>query len=820
MTTARSRPRLLSLIISVGAAAATCLVVAGVYASRSVPSSPLVLFGCLALIFASVRFHLPVRLGAQRAELSWSEAALVLTLAMVSGAWAVLLTPVAVAANYTQRRIAPMKTLYNVANNTMAAAAAAGVLAIVKVSHPHGDYDLLKLAGAGAVAGLVTRFAVAAVVAAAQDLPLLATWRASAGLQLLTLAGNLALAVSVLILARYAIWMVTVLPIVVVCLHQAYEGRLRGEQEREAGQRHAAAVGRLTEDLDEPGVLRRATKDACALADVDVVEIELPAYKDVPAVLHRHVRRGRPWSGDPADAPALPARVVADVPVPTGDSAEPGRLRAWLVGGAPDLRLGKFEEDALHSLAAHAGTAVRNSRIHARQTYLATHDRLTALPTRQVLIDYVEARFRTGEDAGPAALIVLDLVGYRDILRALGHDVAEGLLAHTARRLWKAVEDGEYVAHVGMDDFGVYLPVANDPAHVRGRALAFLSAITRPIEIGTAEPGTTHVTLTATAGAGYAVTPIGSGAELLRQASVALNQARAENLNFEFYNPAMDELGGPAAVVLNSELRTAIRNNQLDLHYQPIIDLPSGAPLAMEAMLRWPHPTKGLLRAGEFAPVLERSPDHPRFIAWQLERALSVRRRWGDRHLPVSINLATRCLLDRRFPEQVFAALDRADLPPDQLMLEFDETAVLSHLGLVGDVLTVLRLRGVQIAIDNLGTGSSSLFSLLRVPATHVKVDGHYVRDMLVDPEAVAVVCLGLDLCRRADLQFIATGVNSVELITALRQHGCDAAQGPYFTRPLVADAVLAYLAAAPEIPDVPDASVVALDTRRHTPVR
>ncbi|HEX8112238.1 MAG TPA: GGDEF domain-containing phosphodiesterase, partial [Kofleriaceae bacterium] len=760
-----------------------------------------------------------VRLGAQRAELSWSEAALVLTLAMVSGAWAVLITPIAVAANYAQRRIAPMKTLYNIAINTVAATAAAGVLAIVKVSQPYDGSELLTLAAAGAVAGLVTHLAVAAVVAAAQDLPLLATWRASAGLQLLTLAGNLALASAVLFLARYAIWMVAVLPLVVLCLHQAYEGRLRGGQEREAGRRHAAAVGRLTEDLDEPGVLRRATEDACALADVDVVEIELPAHDRAPALLHRHFRREPPWVGDPAEAPTLPARMVADMLVPTNDGADPGRLRAWLVGGASDLHLGRFEEDALQSLAAHAGAAVRNARIHARQTFLATHDRLTELPTRQVLIDHVEKRFRTGADASPTALIVLDLIGYRDILRALGHDVAEDLLAQTASRLWQAADSGEYVAHVGMDDFGVYLPTANDPAHVRGRALAFLSAITRPIELGTSDPETTHVTLNATAGAAYSIIPIGSGAELLRQASVALNQARAENINFEFYNPAMDELGGPAAVVLNSELSAAIKNDQLDLHYQPIIDLPSGAPLAMEAMLRWSHPTKGLLRVGEFASVLERSPDHPRFVAWQLDRALNARRGWGDRQLPVSVNLASRCLLDHRFPEQVFAALDRANLPPHQLMFEIDETAVLSHLGLVGDVLTVLRLRGVQIAIDNLGTGSSSLFSLLRVPATHVKVDGHYVRDMLVDPEAMAVVCLGLDLSRRADLQFIATGVNSPELITALRQRGCDAAQGPYFTRPLIADEVLAYLATAPEISDVPDGSVVALDTRRHTPV-
>jgi diguanylate cyclase (GGDEF)-like protein len=718
------------------------------------------------------------------------------------------------------RRFSPVKTIYNVAHNTVAVATAASVLAALGVERPYAGNDLSVLAASGALVGLITYLAVAAVVAVAEDISLWATWKASVGgLQLLTLVGNLAIAIGIVAISHYGVWAVVAVIVLAVCLHQGYEGRLRGGQEREAGRRHAAAVGRLTEDLDEPGVLRRATEDACALADVDVVEIELPAHDDVPAVLHRHVRRGQPWSGDPADAPALPARVVADMPVPTDDGAEPGRLRAWLVGGAPDLRLGQFEEEALRSLAAHARAAVRNARIHARQTYLATHDRLTALPTRQVFIDYIEARFRTGEDADPTALIVLDLTGYRDILRALGHDVAEDLLAQTGRRLWKAAEDGEYVAHIGTDDFGVYLPIANDPAHVRRRALTFLSAITRPVELDTSESGTTRVTLSATAGAAYSITPIGSGAELLRQASVALNQARAENINFEFYNPAMDELGGPAAVVLNSELHAAIRNDQLDLYYQPIIDLPSGAPLAMEAMLRWSHPTKGLLRAGAFASVLERSPDHPRFIAWQLERALNARRRWGDRHLPVSINLATRCLLDHRFPEQVFAALDRADLPPHQLMLEIDETAVLSHLGLVGDVLTVLRLRGVQIAIDNIGAGSSSLFSLLRVPATHVKVDGHYVRDMLVDPEAMAVVCLGLDLSRRADLQFVATGVNSPELITALRQRGCDTAQGPYFSRPLVADEVLAYLVSAPEIPDVPDASVVALDSRRHTPV-
>jgi diguanylate cyclase (GGDEF)-like protein len=510
--------------------------------------------------------------------------------------------------------------------------------------------------------------------------------------------------------------------------------------------------------------------------------------------------------------------MVADFSVPTGDGDPPGRLRAWLVGGGADLRLGEFEEEALRSLAEHTGAAVRNARIHARQTFHATHDRLTGLPARPLLVERIESAFRTGGDFEPVALLMVDVTGYREIVRTLGHDVAEDLLARTARRLESAAEDDEFVAHIGADDFGVYLPEAKGPAHVRSRALMLLEAITEPIQLSTTDLVTTQVTLSAAIGAAYSITPVGSGTELLRQASVALDQARGANITFDFYDPAQDELGGPTAVVMTSELHAALDDDQLDLHYQPIIHLPSGAPLAMEALLRWHHPTKGMLYAGEFVPVLERSPDHPTFVAWQLDRALRTRQAWGERNLPVSINVAARCLLDRRFPGQVEDALDRAGLPGNQLMFEMDETALLTQLGLVGDVLTQLRMLGVKIAIDSLGSGTGSLFSLLRVPATHLKIDGHFVRTILADPEAMAVVCLGLDLGRRAELEVVATGVNHQDVVAALRQRGCDIAQGPYLMRPLLADELGAYLADAPEVPAVPDNAVVALDSRRRTP--
>jgi diguanylate cyclase (GGDEF)-like protein len=728
--------------------------------------------------------------------------------------------PVAVLVRCAGRQPA-IKTVYNIASYTTAAGSAALTLTLAGASRPFVGTDLVALTGAGAIAGLVTYLAVAAVVATVQDVSLLATWRASGGLQVLTLAGNLGLAVGVLVLARYQPAAVVVLPVVVLCAHQGYVGRLRGHQEREAGQRHAAAVGRLTADLDEPGVVRRSAEGACQLVSADAVDVELPGPDpSIPAVLHRHQRRSESWTGDPAHAPALPAQLVATLPVPVSDGRAAGRLRVWLASSAPDIRLGSGEEAALLSLATHTGAAISNARLHATQTYYATHDRLTRLPARPLLVEQVEAPLRSGVtgDHRPAALLVIEVTGYDEMLRTLGHDVAEELLVRTARRLQIAAAQNEFVAHVGHDDFAVYLSDAISPAHVRKRALWLITAITKAIRLDTSDLPTTQVTLQAVAGAAYSTVTVGSGTELLRQASVALEQARARNINLDFYDPAADELGGPAAVVMRSELHAALEEDQLALHYQPIIHLPSGAPVGLEALLRWHHPTKGMLYAGEFLSILEHSPDHAPFVAWQLEKALATRALCGERNLPVSVNLAARCLLDSRLPEQVAAALDRAGVPAHQLMLEIDEAdPLLTQIGLVDEVLTQLRLQGVKIAIDRLGTGNSSLIGLLKVPATHVKVDGYFVRQMLSDPEASAVVGVGLDLGRRAEIQFIATGVDAEEQVAALRQRGCDIAQGPHLVRPLLADQLPAYLASAPEAP-APEDNVVSLDSHRRTP--
>ena len=763
------------------------------------------------LMLAGLRLHLKIRLGAQRVELTWSEAALILALVLVPGPWVVLLTPLAVGLNFAQRRITLVKTIYNVAIFTVAAAAAVMILKFAGASRPYIGMDLLAVVGAGAVAGLVTYLAVAAVVAVVQDVGLFATWRASGSLQVLTLAGNLGLAVAVILLARLDPRLIVALPPVAFLLHQGYVGRFKGHQERQAGQRKSVAISRLTADLDEPGVVRRTAEEAAMLMQADAADVEVFGTDGSPSSVYRYCRRDDVWIGAPEAVPALAAQLAARVPI-VGEGRTPvGELRVWLAAGTADLRISSADMEALGILAATAAAALANARIHAEQTRLARTDRTTGLPTRQVLLARIERASQrpAGAVLPSVALILIDITGFRGVVRALGHDTAEDLLARTARQLCD-FGPPENVAFVGGDDFAVFLDDAADPASVRRLALSLVDAVAEPLALTV---GT--VTLDAVAGIAYSPVPVTSGVELLRQATVALEQARMRDLRADFYDPAEDTLGGPAAVVMASELHEALGMGELDLHYQPIVNLMSMTPLAVEALVRWNHPSKGLLLAREFMPVLEKSRDHAAFVAWQLDRAVRLRALWGDRIIPISVNLAARCFLDTAFPQQVAVALARWDVRPDQLMLELTDTPTLTGSATAATVLTELRDLGVRIAIDSFGTGYSSLTGLLEVPATDLKIGSEFVRLMLADGRAAGVVRMAVELGRQSDLRVIALGVPDDDHVRALQRVGCDAAQGNHLARPMLASELVKYLATAPPAVAEEEAGIIQLDSKR-----
>jgi diguanylate cyclase (GGDEF)-like protein len=809
MSRRRSLRSLGVLVGSVVGAAVTCLSVAAVAAVRSPPPSLPLLAGCLALLVAGVRCHLKVRLGAERVEINWNEAALILAFAVLPSPWVVLITPVAVGANYVQRRFAPIKTVYNAASCTVAAAAASGFLALTGASRPFAGLNLLALAGAATLAALVSLTATRAVVAVVREVSVFAILRESGSVPAFTLIGNLGLAASVLVLFQYDPRLIITLPPVGLLLHGAYVGLFRAHQERQAGRRQPSAIRHLTADLDELGVIRRTAREVAVLMQADAVDVEVLDPEGSPSLLYRHFRRGDPWIGPPKEARRLPGQVAARVSITGQGKAPIGEVRVWLASSAANLTLSSSDQDAVEILAAAAATALGNARIYAEQRRLARTDRTTGLPTRQVLLERIEET-GCGTTRPSVALILIDITGFRGVVRTLGHDTAEELLARTGRQLG-AAGAGEDLAFVAGDDFAVYLSDASDPARVRDLARSLVDAVAEPLQLPV---GT--VTLDAVAGIAYSPVPVTSGVELLRQATYAMEQARARNLKADFYEPGEDMLGGPSAVIMASELHEALENGELDFHYQPIVHLLSRAPVAVEALVRWTHPTKGLMLPREFMPVLEQSRDHTRFVTWQLDQALRARARWNvDRDLPISVNLAARCFLDRAFPKQVRTALERWQVAPDQLMLELTDTPALTGSATATAVLNGLLDLGVRIAIDSFGTGHGSLIGLLELPATDLKIGNDFVRLVLVDGRAMGVVRMAIELGRLSDLRVTALGVPDEEHVEALQRVGCDVGQGNYLAPPMLASELRDYLAAAPPAPVDEEAGVIALDRKR-----
>jgi diguanylate cyclase (GGDEF)-like protein len=672
--------------------------------------------------------------------------------------------------------------------------------------------DLLILAGAATMAALVTFIATGTVVAVVGGVDFFAMWRASGSVFAFTLVGNFSLAAGVLLLSRHDPRLIIGLAPGAFLLHKGYVQQFRAHQERQAGRRKPAAITHLTADLNEPGIIRRTAEEVAILMQADAVDVEVLDAKGSPSLLYRHFRRGDPWIGTPREARSLPGQLAARVSISGEGQAPIGEVRVWLAASASDLAISSSDQDAVEILAAAAATALANARVHAEQRRLARTDRTTGLPTRQVLLERIEETGRqpVGATRPSVALILIDITGFRGVVRALGHDTAEELLARTGRRL-RAAGAGEDLAFVAGDDFAVYLDDAGDPARVRDLALALVDAVAEPLQLPV---GT--VTLDAVAGIAYSPVPVTSGVELLRQAIYAMEQARTGNVQADFYDPGEDTLGGPAAVVMASELHEALETGELEFHYQPIVQLPSRAPLAVEALVRWIHPTKGLMLPPEFMPVLEQSRDHGRFVSWQLDQALQARALWGDdRDLPISVNLAAQCFLDKAFPKQVRTALDKRNVAPDQLMLELTDTPALTGSATATAVLTGLLDLGVRIAIDSFGTGHGSLIGLLDLPATDLKIGREFVRLMSTDGRAMGVVRMAIELGRLSGLRVTALGVPDEEHVEALQRAGCDVGQGNYLAPPMLASELHDYLATAPPTPPDHEARIIQLDSQR-----
>jgi predicted signal transduction protein with EAL and GGDEF domain len=323
------------------------------------------------------------------------------------------------------------------------------------------------------------------------------------------------------------------------------------------------------------------------------------------------------------------------------------------------------------------------------------------------------------------------------------------------------------------------------------RARQITEKLAVPVEVA-------GVQLSVEASVGVVVAPAGAAdmTELLRRADIAMYQAKDGGGSVAWYDSARDAASTDRLALL-AEMREALAvDDQLVLALQPAVDLATGAPTGVEALIRWRHPRRGALGPGEFVRVVEGSELVAAFTRYVIDKALSAAADWAQQGVPVpiSVNVSARSLLDPRLPADVAELLRRHQVPPQRLVLEITETVVLSEMEVIDEVLAGLRASGVQLAVDDFGTGFSSLTFLTRVAVDELKVDRAFVAKMVDSPEAAAIVRTTVELARELGLRVVAEGVETADQRAALAALGCTAAQGYHFFRPMPADKVVTVL--------------------------
>ena len=419
-------------------------------------------------------------------------------------------------------------------------------------------------------------------------------------------------------------------------------------------------------------------------------------------------------------------------------------------------------------------------------TQLALHDTLTGLPNRVLLADRIDqAMSRVDGEGGCFALMFIDLDGFKPVNDAFGHHMGDQLLREVSLRLREDLRSQDTLARIGGDEF-VLLVQLSEPNDAMGLAARQVSLIARPFRVAEHD-------LQISASVGIALYP-GNGQsahELLMNADAAMYHAKGAGKNgYSFFDASMNS-NARKQLQLLQDLRNAVEHQEFSLHYQPKFDASNGRPVGAEALLRWEHPTQGMLLPDKFIELAEKTGLIIPIGEWVLNEACRQMREWyvlGYTDWRIAVNLSALQFCHAGLVQSVAKALATHRLPANSLTLEITETTAMSDADASMTVLQELSDMGVDLSIDDFGTGYSSLMYLKRLPANELKIDRGFVRDLERDSDDAAIVSAIVALGQALGLRIVAEGVETGSQQDFLTQLGCDSLQGYLLGHPLPAE--------------------------------
>jgi diguanylate cyclase (GGDEF)-like protein len=424
--------------------------------------------------------------------------------------------------------------------------------------------------------------------------------------------------------------------------------------------------------------------------------------------------------------------------------------------------------------------------------FLATHDALTGLPNRTLILDRVEQMLvRARRNQEPVAALFIDLDNFKGINDTLGHGPGDELLRAVAARLQGVVRDLDALGRLGGDEFVIVaegMSLAAGPELIAER---LLEALKQPFEL----PGT-ETMLTVTASVGIAAGDRTCAEELLRDADIAMYRAKWEGRNrYVVFESGMQD-AVQSRMELEIDLRVAIENEEFFLVYQPTFDLRSMSPTGIEALVRWNHPARGVVQPDDFVPLLEETGMITEVGRWVLTQACRQAAAWHEAGYPVGIavNVSARQLDTDEFVTDVRTALADAGLDPGVLTIEITETTLMTNAEETARRLAEIKRLGVRIAIDDFGTGYSSLAYLQRFPVDALKIDRSFIARLTQDQEGETLIRSLVQLGKSLAIETLAEGIERSHELSLLKEEQCDTGQGFLFARPLEAAACESFL--------------------------